>query len=103
MLRPLKGVDRPAIAIQLPTLKGTSILLDAGANVVTSIVQPGEGLAGVAQHSLGIEEGKRTQASVLKILETCGLRTATNEEYLTWIKSRQTAIGKHDSRRKIAC
>ncbi len=32
-LRPLKGVDRPAIAIQLPTLKGTSILLDAGANV----------------------------------------------------------------------
>ncbi len=33
ILRPLKGVDRPAIAIQLPTLKGTSILLDAGANV----------------------------------------------------------------------
>ena len=32
-LRPLKGVDRPAIAIQLPTLKGYSILLDAGANV----------------------------------------------------------------------
>ena len=32
-LRPLKGVDRPAIAIQLPTLKGHSILLDAGANV----------------------------------------------------------------------
>ncbi len=33
ILRPVKGVDRPAIAIQLPTLKGTSILLDAGANV----------------------------------------------------------------------
>ena len=33
ILRPLKGVDRPAIAIQLPTLTGTSILLDAGANV----------------------------------------------------------------------
>jgi len=32
-LRPLKGVDRPAIAIQLPTLKGPAILLDAGANV----------------------------------------------------------------------
>ena len=32
-LRPLKGVDRPAIAVQLPTLKGYSILLDAGANV----------------------------------------------------------------------
>ena len=33
ILRPLKGVDRPAIAILLPTAKGTSILLDAGANV----------------------------------------------------------------------
>jgi phosphate acyltransferase len=33
ILRPLKGVDRPAIAVQLPTLKGTAILLDAGANV----------------------------------------------------------------------
>lgn len=33
ILRPLKGVDRPAIAIQLPTIKGSSILLDAGANV----------------------------------------------------------------------
>ena len=33
ILRPLKGVDRPAIAIQLPTLKGNAILLDAGANV----------------------------------------------------------------------
>jgi phosphate acyltransferase len=32
-LRPLSGVDRPAIAIQLPTLKGNAILLDAGANV----------------------------------------------------------------------
>ena len=33
ILRPLKGVDRPAITIQLPTLKGNAILLDAGANV----------------------------------------------------------------------
>ena len=33
ILRPLKGVDRPAIAIKLPTLKGDAIILDAGANV----------------------------------------------------------------------
>lgn len=33
ILRPLRGVDRPAITIQLPTLKGNAILLDAGANV----------------------------------------------------------------------
>ena len=38
-LRLLKGVDRPAIAIQLPTLKGPAILLDAGANVDCKTVQ----------------------------------------------------------------
>jgi methylornithine synthase len=90
-------------SLDVDGIDGLKQRLDAGANVVTSIVQPGEGLAGVAQHSLDIEEGKRTHASVLKILESCGLRTATHEAYLTWIKSRQEAIGKHDSRRKIAC
>jgi glycerol-3-phosphate acyltransferase PlsX len=38
-LRPLKGVDRPAIAIQLPTLQGPAILLDAGANVDCKAIQ----------------------------------------------------------------
>ena len=90
-------------SLDVDGIHGLKQRLDAGANVVTSIVQPGEGLAGVAQHSLDIEEGKRTQASVLKILESSGLETATHEAYLTWIKSRQAVIGKHDSRRKIAC
>ncbi|MFV1951165.1 MAG: phosphate acyltransferase PlsX [Nitrospinota bacterium] len=33
ILRTIKGVARPAIAVSLPTIRGTSILLDAGANV----------------------------------------------------------------------
>ncbi len=33
ILKPMQCVDRPAIAILLPTAKGLSILLDAGANV----------------------------------------------------------------------
>ncbi len=33
MLRPLPGVDRPAIAAMLPTSVGPMVLLDAGANV----------------------------------------------------------------------
>jgi glycerol-3-phosphate acyltransferase PlsX len=33
ILRPLKGIDRPAIATLLPTQKGFTILTDAGANV----------------------------------------------------------------------
>jgi phosphate acyltransferase len=34
VLKRLEGVDRPAIAAILPTLKGVSVLLDGGANVV---------------------------------------------------------------------
>jgi glycerol-3-phosphate acyltransferase PlsX len=33
ILRPMKGVDRPCIAVQLPTLRGYTILVDGGANV----------------------------------------------------------------------
>ncbi len=33
ILRPLPGIDRPAIAILLPSIKGPVVLLDAGANV----------------------------------------------------------------------
>lgn len=33
LLRPLPGIDRPAIATPLPSLKGQVVLLDAGANV----------------------------------------------------------------------
>ncbi|MEX1352924.1 MAG: hypothetical protein WCB15_11365 [Desulfobacterales bacterium] len=68
--------------------------LEAGANVVTSIVPPGRGLAGVARHSLDIEEGKRTIASVEEILPACGLRPASAEKYLSWIRRRREALGK---------
>lgn len=33
VLKKLKGVDRPAIAVLLPTLKGSAIMLDVGGNV----------------------------------------------------------------------
>lgn len=33
VLGPLKSIDRPALAIMIPTLKGNSLLVDVGANV----------------------------------------------------------------------
>ena len=39
LLRPITGIDRPAIATPLPSLKGTVVLLDAGANVDCSARQ----------------------------------------------------------------
>jgi methylornithine synthase len=84
-------------------LSGLEKRLDSGANVVTSIIPRGQGLAGVAQHSLDIEAGRRTHASVLEVLRTAGLQTANTEEYLAWINRRQRAIDASKVRGKIAC
>lgn len=84
-------------------LAGLKRRLDAGANVVTSIIPRGQGLAGVAQPSLDIEAGRRTNACVLEVLETAGLRPATIEEYLAWIKIRQKAFAAGNSRGQVAC
>ncbi len=59
--------------------------LAAGANVVTSLIPPGQGLAGVAQSSLDIEDGKRTVAGIQDVLAENDLKGATNKQYETWI------------------
>jgi methylornithine synthase len=79
-------------SLDVDGLTGLKQRLDAGANVVTSIVPPGRGLAGVARHSLDIEDGKRTFASVKEVLQVCGLRPAGTEAYLPWITRRRMAI-----------
>jgi len=84
-------------------LSGLKKRLDAGANVVTSIIPRGHGLAGVAQHSLDIEAGRRTNTSVLEVLQTAGLQSAKTEEYLAWINERQGATDASNARGKIAC
>ncbi len=57
-------------------LAGLKRRLEAGANVVTSIVPPQQGLAGVAQSFLDIDNAHRTTGSVLHVLKNCGLRSA---------------------------
>jgi methylornithine synthase len=90
-------------SLDVDGLAGLKQRLEAGANVVTSIVPPGEGLAGVAQHSLDIEDGRRTNASVLRIVKDCGLRAATGVEYQNWIDSRRREIARCESSREAAC
>ena len=62
--------------------------LAAGANVVTSLIPPGQGLAGVAQCDLDIEDGKRTVAGIQCILRESGLEPSSNEEYHSWLNQR---------------
>jgi methylornithine synthase len=62
--------------------------LAAGANVVTSIIPPGQGLAGVAQCDLDIEDGKRTVAGIQSVLKKSGLEPASGREYHLWLNQR---------------
>lgn len=73
-------------------LTGLQSRLEAGANVVTSVVPPGFGLAGVAQNSLDIAEARRTTTSILPELDKLGLQSASTEDYLNWIEDRHRQI-----------
>lgn len=69
-------------------LGGLKQRLDAGANVVTSIVPPHQGLAGVAQSSLDIDDAKRTTERISPILESCNLQIASQEQFQVWMNER---------------
>jgi methylornithine synthase len=90
-------------SLDVAGIAGLRSRLDAGANVVTSIVPPGEGLVGVAQHSLNIEEGGRTTASVENVLKAAGLQPATRKEYRNWVERRQHAIAHSEGNTEVAC
>ena len=90
-------------SLDVEGIAGLESRLNSGANVVTSIVPPGEGLVGVAQHSLNIEEGGRTTASVKNVLKHVGLSPATREEYQNWIGRRQQAIASSKNSTEVAC
>ncbi|MCG8618805.1 MAG: methylornithine synthase PylB [Desulfobacterales bacterium] len=77
-------------SLDVDGLDGLRDRLDAGANVVTSIVPPGTGLAGVANHTLDIEDARRSVARVSEILADCGLRVASRKRYGNWIRERKT-------------
>jgi methylornithine synthase len=80
-------------SLDVAGLGGLKERLNAGANVITSLVPPGEGLAGVAQSSLDIDDARRTVDSVEPILMACGLAKATKAEYRRWVEDRLERIG----------
>jgi methylornithine synthase len=72
-------------SLDVDGIRGLERRLQAGANVVTSIVPPTVGLAGVSQSELDIDEGHRTVSGVLPHLERLGLRAASAAAYGRWI------------------
>jgi methylornithine synthase len=66
--------------------------LEAGANVITSLIPPRLGLSGVSQPSLGIDEGSRTVQGVAPLLNKMGMEVATNQDYFNWIRREKAAV-----------
>jgi len=68
-------------SLDVEGIAGLETRIDAGANVITSIVPPNMDLAGVAQHDLDIDNGNRSVDNVLRMLSRMGRHVATNQEY----------------------
>jgi methylornithine synthase len=73
-------------SLDVDGLAGLQRRLEAGANVVSSLIPPGQGLSGVAQSELDIEEGRRCVAEVREVLERCGLQAADAVHYAEWVR-----------------
>lgn len=76
-------------SLDVDGLNGLAERLNSGANVVTSIIPPQAGLAGVSNHSLDIEDGNRTISKILPFLKQCGLVPASRKEYEEWVLQRR--------------
>lgn len=75
-------------SLDVEGISGLMARLDAGANVVTSIV-PDASLSGVAQHELDIGNGNRSVDHVFSVLGDCGFEPASLSEYRRWMDSRR--------------
>jgi methylornithine synthase len=96
------GLLIPA-SLDVDGLAGLGSRLEAGANVVTSLVPPGRGLAGVAQSALDIEDGRRSVEGVAPTLRICGLAPATSDQYQRWVADRKRSACFRDRRTAKAC
>ena len=68
--------------------------LDAGANVITSLIPPRLGLSGVSQPFLGIDEGYRTVGGVRSLLDRLGMDIASREDYSRWVVSERSSLAR---------
>jgi methylornithine synthase len=90
-------------SLDVAGLDGLPSRLAAGANVVTSLVPPGFGLAGVAQNSLDIAEARRSAASIRPQLEKLGMRAAAAEDYQIWVADRRRKMLCNPVKENLAC
>jgi len=76
--------------------------LEAGANVITSLIPPRLGLSGVSQPSLGIDEGSRTVPGVAPLLNEMGMEAAAPQDYSLWIYAEKSALARRSANYEVA-
>lgn len=81
-------------SLDVDGIKGLKLRLEAGANVVTSIIPPSSSLAGVSQSTLDIEQGLRTVPEVQKVLAGMGLQAAQTTDYSNWVTAQKIKIAE---------
>lgn len=74
-------------SLDVDGISGLKARLNAGANVVTSIIPPKSGFVGVANETLDVDEGGRTVEEVKSIVNSLGLEIADNDYYKAFIHS----------------
>ena len=84
-------------SLDIDGVKNLKQRLDAGANVITSLIPPLSGLSGVSQIDLDINEGHRTVDGVLRVIDESGLEIARASEYLQWIGTEKKKADKRNT------
>ena len=77
-------------SLDVEGIEGLCGRVDAGANVVTSLVPPRSGLCGVAHAEYEVDDGLRTVAEVRPRLAKLGLRQGTPMEFEAWLEAAHT-------------
>lgn len=85
-------------SLDVDGIKGLKERIDAGANVVTSIIPPRSGLMGVAQSTMDVDEGGRTVDEVRHILGSMGLSIASTAEYKEYLR---VLIGRQQKSQEV--
>jgi len=79
-------------SLDVEGIAGLKTRIDAGANVITSIIPPHQELAGVAQPELNIDDGHRSVDYVIDMLEGMGRHVASNSEYRAFLREHESRL-----------
>ena len=83
-------------SLDVDGINGLKMRLNAGANVVTSIIPPSSKLAGVSQSELDIEPGLRTVPEVRRILSEMGLQAGGRRHYESWLAAQKNELASSE-------